>query len=116
MSIILDQLRELLGKELVVTCLDGSAFRGRLEKYDEESIVMQEVLELNKKDLRWMEPQVSPQAEGDITAQIDAYGSIDTRRLRVSLRYVIIRIESISRIWPWLPAESGFTEVKRYKL
>ena len=116
MSIIMDHLRELLGKELVVVCLDGGTYRGRLEKYDEEALVMQEVLELNPKDLRWIEPQVSPQADGDIASQVDAYGNIDTRRLRVSLRYVIIRLESVSRIWPWLPVDSGFMEVKRYRI
>ncbi len=99
-----------------MVCLDGSAYRGRLEKYDDEAVVLQEVLELNMKDLRWTEPQVSPQSDGDITAQIDAYGSIDTRRMRVSLRYVIITLESITRIWPWVPAESGFTDMKRYKI
>ena len=66
MSIIMDHLRELLGKELIVVCTDHAAYRGRLEKYDEESIVIQEVLELNRKDLRWTEPQVSPQADGDL--------------------------------------------------
>lgn len=116
MTIMMDQLRELLGKELVAVCLDGAAYRGRLEKYDDESIVLQEVLELNPKDLRWIEPQVSPQADGDLGGQIDAYGSIDTRRMRVSLRHCIIRIDTISRIWPWLPMDTGFQEVKRYRL
>jgi small nuclear ribonucleoprotein (snRNP)-like protein len=116
MTIVQDQFRELLGKELAVVCVDGNAYKGRLEKFDDEAIVLHETLELRKEDLRWVEPTVSPRMEGsDLTGQIDAYGVVDTQKLRVSLRTVIIRINTISRIWPWIPFETT-TDIKRYAL
>lgn len=116
MALIQEQLRDLLGKELAVVCTDGSAFKGRLEKFDDEAIVLQETLELRKEDLRWVEPTVSPRMDtADISSHIDAYGVVDTSKLRVSLRTVIIRIATISRIWPWMPV-SGAAELKRYPL
>ena len=116
MTLIQDILRELLGKEVAIVCLDSGTFRGRLEKYDPEALVLQEVLELSVSDMRWKEPTVSPRANDDISGHIDAYGVIDTHRLRVALRTVIVRIDTISRIWPWNPMESGMADFKRYSV
>ena len=107
MSIVQEQFRELVDKELAVTCVDGKSYRGRLERYDDEAIVLQEVLELSKEDYQWIDPTVSPRSDGgDISSHIDVYGAVDTRKLLVSLRHVIIRIDTISRIWPWQPKDA----------
>ena len=106
MSIVQDILRDLLGKEVVIICVDSQAYRGRLEKFDEDAISLKEVLELRKEDLKWVDPTVSPKADGaDIGGQLDAYGSVDLDKIRVSLRHVIVRVETISRIWPWATEE-----------
>ena len=106
MSIVQDTFRDLLGKEVVVICTDGVAYRGRLEKFDEEACSMREVQELRQEDLKWVDPTVSPKADGaDIGGQLDAYGSVDLNKIRLSLRHVIIRVETISRIFPWAMEE-----------
>ena len=106
MSLVQEILRDLLGKEVVVICTDGVAYRGRLEKFDEEAVSMREVQELRQEDLKWVDPTVSPRADGaDIGGQLDAYGSVDLDRIRVSLRHVIIRVETVSRIFPWAQEE-----------
>ncbi len=114
MTLIQDQLRELLGKELALVCTDGVAFRGRLEKYDAEAMVLQEVLELSKSDMRWKEPTVSPRSHENISSHIDAYGVVDTQRLRVALRTVVIRLGTVSRIWPWAPSDSTTAGYERF--
>lgn len=106
MSLIQDTYRDLLGKELVVICTDSQAYKGRLEKFDEEAISLKEVLELRKEDLKWVDPTVSPRADAsDIGGQLDAYGSVNLDKIRVSLRHVIIRNNTISRIFPWSTEE-----------
>ncbi len=102
MSLVSDTLRNLLGKELVVICTDGQAYKGRLEKFDEEAVSIKEVQELRKEDLRWVDPTISPRSDGaDVGGQLDAYGSVDINKIRASLRHVVIRTSTISRIWPW---------------
>ena len=106
MSIVQDTFRDLLGKEVVIVCTDGVAYRGRMEKFDEEACSLREVQELRQEDLKWVDPTVSPRADGaDIGGQLDAYGSVDLDRIRVSLRHVIVRVETISRIFPWATEE-----------
>ena len=106
MTIIQDTFRDLLGKEVVVVCLDSVAYRGRVEKFDEEAVSLKEVLELRIEDLKWVDPTVSPRADGaDIGGQLDAYGSVDLDKIRVSLRHVLVRIDTISRIFPWAQEE-----------
>ena len=106
MSIVQEVLRDLLGKEVVIICTDGVAYRGRLEKFDEEAVSLREVQEQRQEDLKWVDPTVSPRADGaDIGGQLDAYGSVDLDRIRVSLRHVIVRAETISRIFPWVQEE-----------
>jgi small nuclear ribonucleoprotein (snRNP)-like protein len=108
MSIVQDVLRDLLGKEVVIICTDSQAYRGRLEKFDEDALSLKEVLELRKEDLKWVDPTVSPKADGaDIGGQLDAYGSVDLDKIRVSLRHVFIRVDTISRIWPWATEEDS---------
>lgn len=106
MSIVQEVLREMLGKEVAVVCLDSMAYRGRLEKFDEEAIVLQEALELRTEDLHWVEPTLSPRVEGsDLAGHVDAYGVVDTQKMYISLRHLIVRIKTITRIWPWTPVD-----------
>lgn len=116
MSIIQEMFRELVDKEVAVTCIDGRSYRGRLERYDDQAIVLQEVLELSKDDYQWTDPTVSPRSDGDISGHIDVYGAVDTRKLVVSLRCVVIRTSTITRIWPWQPKDAVAGPVTRFSI
>ncbi len=117
MTLMQDAFRDLLGKEVVMICIDGVAYRGRMEKFDEEAVSMREVQELRQEDLKWVDPTVSPKADGaDIGGQLDAYGSVDLNKIRVSLRHVIIRVETISRVFPWATEEEEKKEIPEFDL
>ena len=102
MSLIMEKLQSLLGREVVVVTIDGTTLKGVLENFDTDTIILQDVKELYKTELKWDTPMVSPHAEGqDATSSVDAYGVVDTSKLRSSLKRVLIRYMYVIQIWPW---------------
>lgn len=101
-------MRNNLGKEIAIECTDGNVYRGRLERYDTEAISLLETMQFILSEMRWADPILSPRGDtADIGSQIDAFGQVDTKKIRVSLKSVFIRIETISRIWPWIPPDQS---------
>lgn len=108
-SLMMDKLQNLLGREVAIATMDGTALKGILENFDEETIVLQDVIELFKTELKWDTPVVSPHGgaggKADSTS-VDAYGIIDTSKLRSSLKRVYIRYIYVVHVWPWEMADS----------
>jgi small nuclear ribonucleoprotein (snRNP)-like protein len=81
-------LKEVLGsikdRQVIVIMKDGRGFRGRLLRYDDESIVLREVFET-------------------LNQQVDEKGYMFWRRVLHS--YLVINASHVIRIWPWdIPA------------
>jgi len=102
MSLMMEKLQSLLGREIAVVTIDGCTLKGVLENFDNDTVILQDVKELYKVELKWDTPKVSPHAEGtDATSSVDAYGVVDTSKLRSSLKRVLIRYMYVIQIWPW---------------
>jgi small nuclear ribonucleoprotein (snRNP)-like protein len=80
-----------LNKELIVAMMDGLAYRGKLQKYDKETIVLTSVYETSTREVNW---------EQDAGETQKGYASWR----KVLLPKVIIRIPMVMRIWPWQPS------------
>ncbi|MDP6155254.1 MAG: hypothetical protein QGH39_08680 [Candidatus Thermoplasmatota archaeon] len=102
MSLMMEKLQSLLGREIAIVTIDGCTLKGVLENFDNDTVILQDVKELYKVELKWDTPKVSPHAEGtDATSSVDAYGVVDTSKLRSSLKRVLIRYMYVIQIWPW---------------
>lgn len=116
MSLMMERLQQLLGRELVVLTIDGTALKGVLENFDNDTVILQDVKELYKKELKWSTPTISPHSAGsDATSSVDAYGVVDTTKLRSSLKRVLIRYMYIIQVWPWETADAR-KDISQYTL
>ncbi len=116
MSLMTEKLQSLLGREIVVLTIDGSALKGVLENFDNDTVILQDVKELYKKELKWDTPTISPHSTGsDATQSVDAYGVVDTSKLRSSLKRVLIRYMYVIQIWPWELADAR-KDISQYTL
>ena len=91
---LVEELTELKDTEIAVMMNDGNGYRGRLARFDQEIMVLEEVYETSTTDVDWIETK---EAEKITTVK----GYVPWRR--ITLPRVIIRIPMILRIWPWQP-------------
>ena len=90
------ELKALQKMEIAVAMDDGQSYRGRLKKFDEGTMVLEDVFETTSQKIDWIETK-------DVSGAITAIkGYIPWRR--VTLPKVIIRNETVLRIWPWSSA------------
>lgn len=75
-----DELKDMINKDIVVIMTDGRGFRGKLRKVDNETIVLQEVYETSNQD-------------------VDERGCMFWRKVLHSK--LIIHVPLVMRIWPW---------------
>ena len=100
MTIMDEKLTALLGHDIIVVQVDGRVFKGRLAEFDEEAIILEDVVETSTTDLKWRVPIAAvPQAQRGETA-----GEGEPNVVR--LTKVIIRMATILRIW---------TETEKYQ-
>ena len=92
---LVDELNKIKETEIAVVMNDGQAYRGMLEAYDDETIVMVKILETSNVDVDWVE---SKEKKGG-PQKIKGY----MHWRRITLPKMIIRTQMILRIWPWLP-------------
>jgi len=118
---MMEKLQALLGREIAVVTMDGTTLKGILENFDDDTLILQDVKELFKKELKWDVPAVSPHSSEDAgsdagaSSSVDAYGVIDTSKLRKSLKRVLIRYIYIVQIWPWEMADAR-EDIDQYTL
>lgn len=103
-TILQKKLKELMQKEVLIVMEDGRGFKGRLVEFDEEYIVLRDVIESSTVELRWRVPLVAlPPSEKDTKLGEGGIMVGDTGSKLVKLNEVIIRIPMILRIWTWTP-------------
>ena len=90
---LVDELKPLKGTEIAVVMNDGQAYRGVLENFDADCLVMIKLLETSNEDVDWVEAK---QKSG---ASIKGY----MHWRRITLPRLIVRNEMVLRIWPWQP-------------
>ncbi len=94
------KLKELQGSTLLVVMDDGTAFAGKLVEFDKTTIVLNNIYQGSASQIDWKE--VSPEEKETIKHRIEeegTYGFVDWTA--IALKEVYIRVEHISRIWPW---------------
>ena len=90
------ELAELLHKEIAVIMADGNAYRGKLKKFDEDILILEEIFETSTHEIDWIE------TDDGSGKPVTIKGFVPWRR--VTLPRLIIRTEMVLRIWPWRPA------------
>lgn len=104
MSLLQKKLKELMNKEMLIVMEDGRGFKGRLVEYDDEYIILKDVIESSTVELRWRVPLVAlPPSEKSTKLGEGGITVGDTGSKLVKLNEVMIRIPMILRIWTWAP-------------
>ena len=98
MSLIKEELERLINWKIIVIMTDGKKFRGRLKKFDEQALVLQEVYELSDR-LQWIKPVIYTAVSKTIVKDQDVVEQSE----RGYLDEVIINNRHIIRLWPWEP-------------
>ena len=88
-----EELKEISDKDVVIIMMDGRGFRGKLKKFDDETLVLSDVFETSNQE-------------------VDEHGRMYWRRVLHSK--LIVRIPMILRIWPW-DAPSMMADGKKKK-
>ncbi|MBS3781407.1 MAG: hypothetical protein KGY66_01090 [Candidatus Thermoplasmatota archaeon] len=104
------KLDSLTGKDILVIMDDGLGFLGKLEEYDKKTIVLKKVLQSQFDDIDWKKIATDSR---DVRKKKNKEKKIGFANwTRVNLEEVYIRIEHITRIWPWIQKErvKGETE------
>lgn len=88
------EMENLGDSEIAIIMNDGQAYRGILEAYDKDVIVLKNVYETNNEEIDWVE------SGGKKGAPSNIKGYIPWRR--VTLPKLIARTDMILRVWPWV--------------
>jgi small nuclear ribonucleoprotein (snRNP)-like protein len=99
-----EELTNLLDTEIAVIMNDGQAYRGKLTKFDSETMVLKEVYETTNQEIDWVETEEGPGKVKMIR------GYVPWRR--VTLPKLILRIPLVLRIWPWTPQDISAEELQ----
>ena len=91
---LVDELEELTNTEIAVVMNDGQAYRGTLSGFDEETIILTNILETSNQDVDWVES-----GGGKKGPSIKGY----MHWRRITLPRLIIRSQMVLRVWPWQP-------------
>ncbi|MBS3781671.1 MAG: hypothetical protein KGY68_03570 [Candidatus Thermoplasmatota archaeon] len=96
------RLKKLKGKKLIAVMDDGEAFLGTLIDFDKDTLVLTEVCEGPSSQIEWSSlDDEEPQPE-------EGYGFVDW--VCVNLEEVIIRVDHVSRLWPWKHRKEYFED------
>jgi len=97
-SLMEKRLKNLKGERLIAVMEDGEAFLGKLKEFDKDTIVLTEVCEGPSSEIKWETLGVKKDS-----SQKEGYGFVDW--VCVNLEEVYLRMDHISRIWPWKHVE-----------
>lgn len=102
MSIFTSKLKDLVGQEIVVVMVDNRAFRGKLVEHDDDTIVLNSVVEaLPNNAAGWEEPTASTAIVHKVVTWQGVFSHDDARADVVRLKDVIIRAQHVLRVWEW---------------
>lgn len=107
MALIQQELTELLHKEIAVIMADGNAYRGKLKKFDAEVLILEDIYETSTHEIDWVE------TENSSGKTVTIKGYVPWRK--VTLPRLIVRMDMVLRIWPWMPGASGAKKVVKKK-
>jgi len=107
-SLMEKRLKDLRGKKLIAVMDDGEAFLGKLKEFDKDTIILTEVYEGPSSEIEW-----DTLGEKKDSSQREGYGFVDW--VCVNLEEVYLRVDHISRIWPWKHVEEYREEKKSDK-
>ncbi|MBS3817163.1 MAG: hypothetical protein KGY76_06335 [Candidatus Thermoplasmatota archaeon] len=102
------KLDDLKGKDILVVMNDGLGFLGQLKEYDKNTLILEKVLQSQFEDIDWKKipsrsKDVRKSDEGDKKIGYANWSS-------VNLKEVYIRVEHVTRIWPWIERVEGEEE------
>ncbi len=105
-TLLQKRLRGLKGKKIIVVMDGGKAFLGVLKDFDDETIVLSDICEGPSSEIRWKTlEQEEPKKSFD-----EAYGFVDW--ICVNLEEVYLRVDHVSRIWPWQHTDEDISKKK----
>jgi len=90
-----EHLNGLVDKEVFVVQTDGRGFKGVLREYDEDILVLDDVVETSTRELTWRRPVVAIPHSDRGDGKEESYVAI--------LRELVIKMDHIMRIWTWSP-------------
>lgn len=93
-SLMKKKLRNLKRGKVIAVMEDGEAFLGKLEEFDENTIILTEAWEGPSSKIQWETLE-----DKKDSSRLDDYGFVDW--ILVNLEETYLRVDHISRIWPW---------------
>jgi small nuclear ribonucleoprotein (snRNP)-like protein len=102
MSVLQSKLQDIHEGEVVVVTKDGRAFRGTLDDYDDECLVLEDVVEGTTENGRgWEEPTVSTGYVEKVVTWQGVYNHGEPDADVVRLQDVVLRLDGVLRFWAW---------------
>ncbi len=114
-SMLEKKLKKLVGGSLVVVMDDGLSFIGTLKEFDKNTLILTDVYQGSSSEINWEE--VSEDVDSSVKEKVESknerYGFVDWTA--VHLEEVYIRVDHVSRIWPWKLIEEKPSMQQTYK-
>lgn len=97
------KLDDLIGKDILVVMDDGLGFLGELQTYDKKTLILTKVLQSKFDEIDWKK---IPSDTKNVRTNKDGDKKVGFANwTRVNLEEVYIRVEHVTRIWPWVHKE-----------
>ncbi|MFP3872613.1 MAG: hypothetical protein ACOC55_04475 [Candidatus Natronoplasma sp.] len=93
------RLKRLKADKIIVVMDGGKAFLGVLKDFDEGTIILTDVCEGPSSEIKWETLGEEEREKASEESFEEAYGFVDW--VCVNLAEVYLRVDHISRIWPW---------------
>jgi small nuclear ribonucleoprotein (snRNP)-like protein len=114
MSIIKKYLGKFVDKEIIIVQIDGNAFKGKLREYDEEFLLIENVIQTSTKQHNWFKVTVAVPTSTSLSSEKLIDGTIvgDTESKLLELTTALISVNQVMRIWLWEPNISAAVKKK----
>jgi small nuclear ribonucleoprotein (snRNP)-like protein len=93
-----DELEKLKNSEIAIVMNDGMTYRGILTKFDEDTIVLEQVFEAYHGQVDWIKSSNAQEGGGNTLK-----GYLSWRR--ITLPKLFARSDRVLRVWPWIISE-----------
>ncbi len=100
-GLIEKKLENSVDNDVLVIMDDDFAFLGELVEFDNETMVLKRVLQAPNKDINWKKISKASEELKKGEKGKKRVGFMNWNR--VNLEEVYIRLEHVTRIWPWIP-------------
>ncbi len=102
MSVLKRRLDPMVGEEIIVVMSDERAFRGQLKEFDDQSLVLEHVVEGTTDNARnWEEPTAGTGVVHKVVSWKGIYNHEDDDSDVVRMKDVIVQLPGVLRIWSW---------------